>query len=584
MLESEVERVAKITAADQGLDVQICGAMAYAVPGKIVLPLIETFDWLDARNGPRMLHGLVDHETAHAKWTDFDVKPFACEGNHRAVLHARYGIKFTAIEKRLTTAASRRLGDLYNVIEDARIEALQMQQYVGSAHNLGLKNEWALQQEPPVNEFERYCWFACYVTRGTNGFHAVEIDPVTTLRLKETEYLLRQAATSKSSFDALRIALDIYEALNIPEGDRKERSVCGPEDLISAMLIEEIGGNGVGNGNRPYVVFSNDNDIVLDLSHVQTREMISPAVVDAATSFAQVFDQALRAEVACRRVVGNDEGAPDPELLASYSLGAEPPETMFEALAYSEGLNTAVSILVDCSGSMRDRSLVAKQTAQAMCSALGTIGIPHEVLGYTTYSVGPNDFYTVHRNYYHQWFDAAGWDARQMQKHVSKIRQAMEESVKRTGLAPDWFATFRSIDSFEVPLYPVFKRFDSPDTGGLSMIQGLSGNLDGEAVLFAAKRLAKRPEPRRVLLVLNDGQPAGANHDADEQTFLRKAIKTVTEAGIETYGIGIQSNAVKSYYPKFCVVNDLRDLVQVSMSKLLELLLEGREEHACVTL
>ena len=58
-VDHEMQRVGRITAADQTLDVHVRGVRAYAVPGAVTVPNISTYEWL-GRRAKRMLHGLLD--------------------------------------------------------------------------------------------------------------------------------------------------------------------------------------------------------------------------------------------------------------------------------------------------------------------------------------------------------------------------------------------------------------------------------------------------------------------------------------------------------------------------------------------
>ena len=80
-------------------------------------------------------------------------------------------------------------------------------------------------------------------------------------------------------------------------------------------------------------------------------------------------------------------------------------------------------------------------------------------------------------------------------------------------------------------------------------------NADGESILWAAKDLMTRPEPRKILIVLSDGCPA-ADNGGDCYTYTKDVIEHVNKwAGLELYGIGIMDDTVKELYPE-CEVLD----------------------------
>ncbi len=112
-------------------------------------------------------------------------------------------------------------------------------------------------------------------------------------------------------------------------------------------------------------------------------------------------------------------------------------------------------------------------------------------------------------------------------------------------------------------------------------------NYDGESLLLAARRLAaaSRPGERRILLVLSDGLPAGTvtAHPlwSRQQEHLHTAVRQVRAAGIELFGIGIESDSVRRYYPEHVVVTSAADLPRETVRALDQLLRPGcNRRHA----
>jgi len=101
--------------------------------------------------------------------------------------------------------------------------------------------------------------------------------------------------------------------------------------------------------------------------------------------------------------------------------------------------------------------------------------------------------------------------------------------------------------------FNVFKAFDERFQAvkeRLVHICGRQENVDGEAVMECAKRLAARPEKRKIMFVLSDGSPCGGGRADRMQKHLRAVIRMITKAGIEVYGVGLSSPAVANYYNK----------------------------------
>ena len=99
-------------------------------------------------------------------------------------------------------------------------------------------------------------------------------------------------------------------------------------------------------------------------------------------------------------------------------------------------------------------------------------------------------------------------------------------------------------------------------------------NCDPESVDMAARRLITRPEERKILMVLSDGQPAFRGDMYTARKQLLKVVHDIENAGIEVIGIGIEDSSVSSYYPKHVVISDVMDLPAAIMGEMQRLLLK----------
>jgi hypothetical protein len=85
-------------------------------------------------------------------------------------------------------------------------------------------------------------------------------------------------------------------------------------------------------------------------------------------------------------------------------------------------------------------------------------------------------------------------------------------------------------------------------------------NADGESVMWAAKELMKRPEARKILIVLSDGCPS-ADNEGDCYTYTKDVIAHVHKwHGMELYGIGIRDDTVQYLYPEYQVLRKAEEL------------------------
>lgn len=339
---------------------------------------------------------------------------------------------------------------------------------------------------------------------------------------------------------------------------------------------------------RPYAIFSHEFDIERDFGaedqaeHSKAYESARTEAREVSDALTRSFEVALRASQDIVRASGHDEGEVDADLLAEFSVGAVPADQIYTQTVVGDGADTAVEILVDCSGSMMGtKAALAKQAAIAMHEALLTCQIPHELTGFTTIESS----HVGHHAWAHGRTD-------EYNRTFATLRDALSEAESR-GTDPTLFARevvgrfyAGSLRSAELmtPFHAIFKSWDSDDARSLMRIDGLAQNLDGEAVLWAAQRLARRPEKRKVLFVLSDGQPAGSRDNAQGAAYLEESIARIIAAGIETYGIGIQSEAVRQYYPLWWKADKAESLIDIAMTGLTEVLTQNRQERRHVAL
>jgi cobaltochelatase CobT len=111
----------------------------------------------------------------------------------------------------------------------------------------------------------------------------------------------------------------------------------------------------------------------------------------------------------------------------------------------------------------------------------------------------------------------------------------------------------------------IYKRFDEPYFSArirLSGIEPRHNNWDEESLMFAFHRLQARPERRKMMIVICDGQPNG---DADH---LIETVKWIEGFGCKLIGVGIDSDFIQEVYRNAVVVTDFRQMAE----ELLEIL------------
>ena len=219
-----------------------------------------------------------------------------------------------------------------------------------------------------------------------------------------------------------------------------------------------------------------------------------------------------------------------------------------QALSYKRELDmefrdTVVTLLIDNSGSMRGRPItVAAMCGDILARTLERCAVKVEVLGFTT----------------------RAWKGGQ-----SREKWVQEGKPRNPGRLND----LRHI---------VYKSADSPwrrarKNLGLMLREGLlKENIDGEALLWAYRRLLVRPEHRRILMVISDGAPVddstlSVNPGNYLEKHLREVIRDIESRDqVELIAIGI-GHDVTRYYRRAVTIVDAEELGGTMMKKLTEL-------------
>ena len=110
----------------------------------------------------------------------------------------------------------------------------------------------------------------------------------------------------------------------------------------------------------------------------------------------------------------------------------------------------------------------------------------------------------------------------------------------------------------------------------------LKENIDGEALLWAYRRLLNRSEHRRILMVISDGAPVddstlSVNPGNYLEKHLREVIHDIESRNIvELIAIGIGHDVIR-YYRRAVTIVDAEELGGTMMKKLTELFDENAQ-------
>lgn len=329
------------------------------------------------------------------------------------------------------------------------------------------------------------------------------------------------------------------------------------EGLVNEMLTEFTDWSTDRDPER-YVVFTEAYDTETTYDHGERLALtdayakLKDEVHRYVGNLASVLEMTLNAEAESRWVGGARRGKHfDRRRLAHWAEGSDD-DRIYRYLEEGQRHDTAVSMLWDCSGSMgssqsmRNKAALARIAAIACHEALKRCKIAHEVLGFNT---------------------GGGYS--------EEIERLASEAERRG----DDLARYSRVSELDNRM--VFVPFGGQDGRALVEITGGSANRDGECVLWAARRLAHRPEKRKILIVGSDGHPQGGRYHRTERSFLREVVSRVISTGIEVYALGIMDAAVKAYYPRWQVIHNMQDLPRAVLTQLAQSLpaqsLGGRE-------
>ncbi|GBQ86908.1 cobaltochelatase CobT-related protein [Asaia krungthepensis] len=209
----------------------------------------------------------------------------------------------------------------------------------------------------------------------------------------------------------------------------------------------------------------------------------------------------------------------------------------------AEFRDTVVTLLIDNSGSMRGRPIsVAAMCGDILARTLERCGVKTEVLGFTT----------------------RAWKGGQSRER--------------------WVAAGRPPDPGRLNdlRHIIYKDADTPlrrarNNLGLMLREGLlKENIDGEALVWAWKRLRRRPEHRRILMVISDGAPVDdSTFSTNPSSYLEDHLRSVIariEASPETelLAIGI-GHDVTRYYRNSVTLTNAEELGGTMIKQLSDL-------------
>src|SRR3954462_10846708 len=336
-----------------------------------------------------------------------------------------------------------------------------------------------------------------------------------------------------------------------PGGSRRDEGDASREDLGSSSLAEPPAG--ALDAAAGYHAYTTAFDRVVTASALATRDELAALrqhleaeMAGTRAVIARLAKRLLRVLLARQLREWRfdlDEGLLDASRLAPFvaSRGATRP---FKQELDSPFPSTAVTLLIDHSGSMRGRPMqIAAMTVEIFARVLERCGVRCEVLGFTTRDWDGGE-------------PARQWAAAGYPENPGRLN-ALEHIMIKAGDVP-W-------------------RRARVGLGLFLHDEMLKENIDGEALAWAHARLVARPEQRRILVVVSDGTPM------DEATFAANgydyldthlvsvvtAIETRSPVRLAAIGIG---HDVSRFYRNATRIARIDDLGPALSDKLIALL------------
>ncbi len=313
------------------------------------------------------------------------------------------------------------------------------------------------------------------------------------------------------------------------------------QNAIERMLDEPA--KKAAGRDASYKRYGDARDV--DIRDVDEDDMRYQSVLDETSGQTNVLRRTLERKLAAKMKRDWHGGQKNGRLDNRRLVGAyQRAENVYKIREDSSDIDTAVMLLIDHSGSMNHRIYTAMKATVALCEALENTPISYAVQGFTTARKYPTGNYSD--------CDSAG------AVKMIHYKDFEDRLVRVRGKLGGMLSTFDKHSHF---------------------------NLDGVSVTKASRELLARPEKRKVLMVLSDGSPADSimSNDSGSYRHLKYVVKSLTAKGVDLFGIGIESEAVRHFYPDYAVLNDVSELESKVIRQMDSMLLGGRgaKRNAC---
>lgn len=217
-------------------------------------------------------------------------------------------------------------------------------------------------------------------------------------------------------------------------------------------------------------------------------------------------------------------------------------DRLFKKRKKESKLDCCITLLVDLSGSMYGpKAETARETCVIMAETLEHVGIPYEILGFSSCVTTRQDSEAV--------------------PSFTSYGSGRSESLDH--------AVIKDYD----------KSLDVIAKGRIGAISGYGNNYDSEGLLWAYSRIRLRPEARKIIIVLSDGYPAGYGvHRSDMNYHLKMVCGAIeSKPQYNLVGIGYLSDSASKFYKNHIKITKTEDLPEKLLGILNELMLKEKK-------
>ncbi len=443
---------------------------------------------------------------------------------------------------------------LFEMLEQFRVEALAPTDMPGMAHNLRHRFEaWSMAfYNSGLTETSKgiLLYTVAQITRSrVTAQPVVEAteDAIEATRMSIVRSLghdlagLRrqrfdQAAYAEHALSMASLVAGMLAAYDLQDTGGGNDSDTEPDDKPLDFNLwmdfdsegEEEGFTTASSGNSRslaesggvYRVFTDEFDTEVDAATLvraavlqEYRERLDQRIEQQGLSVARLareLNAVLAMPVRDGWIGGQEEGYIDGRQL-SQLITSPSERRLFRIEQHAPVADSAVSFLIDCSGSMREHIESVAVLVDVLARALDQIGVTTEVLGFTT-------------NAWNGGRAQKAWMRAGRPPHPGRLNEAAHLIFKDSDTP--W-------------------RRARPAMGALLKSDLFREGVDGEAVTWAAQRLLQRHDGRRVLMVISDGSPTdGATTLANDIHYLDHHLCNVVaqleaQGQVEIYGIGV---------------------------------------------